>query len=480
MLQWTTQVRARRVELFGIDLRALAALRIVLALLLLVDIVSRSFLLAANYTDSGAHPRAAALEYYATRELPSLYMYGGSTLYVAALFTLAGAAALALALGWRTRLATLASWLLADSLVARHDLVTDGGDYLLCVLLFWGVFAPLGARWSLDARRSSASVSSPACTPATAALLLQVGCVFLVTGITKSGPEWLDGTAIQYALDRRWWVRPFGEWVLAHPPVAHLLTPAVRWYEILGALALFVPIYTAPLRCLAVLGFWGLLAGLGLGLRLNLFPFITGASLLVFLPAFVWDRLEARFPRLRANTTAAAPRLHPARWLVHAAVLLLLGIAMWLAAAQVSHALAPPRALARIGRFLHLRQGWLMYAPSPRHIDIELEHRGQLADRSLLRLDDAEGGPSWRTVRAAWTDYRFQYYLQKLVNPQWEGSAAAYARWLCRQWNADHAGDDRLESITVSAVARPITLPGEPERTRTSRRLAAADCGPER
>jgi hypothetical protein len=154
------------------------------------------------------------------------------------------------------------------------------------------------------------------CTPASAALLLQVGCVFLVTGITKSGPEWHDGTAIQYALDRQWWVRPLGAFVLAHPALAQLLTPAVRWYEILGALALFVPFYTAPVRCLVVLGFSGLLGGLGLGLRLNLFPWITGSGLLLFLPTALWDRLERRLPWLRAGPSAA-PRPEPAaRWLV--------------------------------------------------------------------------------------------------------------------------------------------------------------------
>lgn len=483
MTRLRSLLHTRLVTWFAIDLRALAAFRIALAVLVGIDIVSRSFLLTANYTDAGAHPRSAALTHYAVGDLPSLYMLGGSTLWAGALFVAAGAAALALGLGWQTRAATFASWILADSLHARHDLLTDGGDHLLRCLLFWSVFAPLGARWSLDARRRGPPAGAFAYSPASAALLLQMGCVFLVTGVTKSGPEWFDGTAILYALDREWWIQPFGAWVLAHPALAQLLTPAVRWYEILGALALFAPVATGSVRCFAVLGFWGLLAGLGLGLRLNLFPWITGAGLLLFLPAAVWDRLERGLPRrLRpraAGTPGALVRARsPARWLLDGAVVALLAIILWMAAGQVNAALRPPHVLGRVGGYLHLWQSWLMYAPSPRHIDFTLEHRGRFQSRALVKLDDAEGGNGWRVVHRAWRDYRFQYYLQKLLLPHWQPAADAYARWLCRQWNVDRSPDEQLESVTVTAVVRPIALPGEEPANLMRRTLSSAACRP--
>jgi hypothetical protein len=283
MGRFRSSLRTRASALFGIDLRSLASFRIAVALLLLIDIASRLRLLSANYTDMGAHPRSAALSYYAVDQLPSLYMLGGSTRFALALLLVAGVAAVSLGIGWRTRIATAVSWLLLDSLHSRHALLTDGGDHLLRCLLFWSMFLPLGARWSLDARRLGPPASPFVASPASAALLLQVGCVFLVTGLTKTGPEWMDGTAIQYAINRKWWILPFGEWLLAHPTLPRLLTPAVRYYEILGALALFVPFYTVPIRLCAMLGFWGLLAGLGLGIRLNLFPWIA-TGVLVFLP----------------------------------------------------------------------------------------------------------------------------------------------------------------------------------------------------
>src|SRR5262245_31126501 len=126
-------------RLLGIDLRSLALFRISLGVILLVDLASRAGLLAANYTDGGAHPRAAMASYFVPGTLPSFHLAVGSLRAQALLFALAGVAAVLLALGWRTRLATVVSWLLLDSLHIRNPLVLDGGDHLLRFLLMWSI-----------------------------------------------------------------------------------------------------------------------------------------------------------------------------------------------------------------------------------------------------------------------------------------------------------------------------------------------------
>lgn len=67
------------------------------------------------------------------------------------LFALAAACAVALLVGWRTRLAALGCWLLLSSLQVRQPLIYIGGDSILRLLLFWGLFLPLSARLSLNA-----------------------------------------------------------------------------------------------------------------------------------------------------------------------------------------------------------------------------------------------------------------------------------------------------------------------------------------
>ena len=49
--------RQKLTEIFGADLRSLAALRIVLALTVLFDLASRATNLAVHYSDGGIFPR---------------------------------------------------------------------------------------------------------------------------------------------------------------------------------------------------------------------------------------------------------------------------------------------------------------------------------------------------------------------------------------------------------------------------------------
>src|SRR5262245_27571930 len=183
-------------RLFGVDVRSLAVLRISLGLILLFDLATRARLLTTNYTDAGVHPRAITDSYTAAGGLPSLHMLIGSTRAEAALFAVAAVAAAMLLVGWQTRLATLVSWLLLTSLHQRNQMVLDGGDHLLRFLLFWSIFLPLGAWAALDARRRGPPHRALVVSPASAALLLQVAGMFLLTGLLKTGPEWSDGTAI--------------------------------------------------------------------------------------------------------------------------------------------------------------------------------------------------------------------------------------------------------------------------------------------
>jgi hypothetical protein len=481
MFRDAAKLRERVRLLLGIDLRSLALFRITCGLLLLVDLAGRARMLEANYTDFGAHPRAAALLYHQPGLLPSLHLMTGSVRAEAALFAVAAVVALLLLVGWRTRIATVVSWLLLGSLHARNELVLDGGDHLLRHLLFWSMFLPLGARWSLDARRRGAPPARRVVfTPASAALLLQVASVFLVTGLAKTGPEWTtDGTAIRYAIDRRWWTLPFGEWLLAHPWFPELLTPLVRWWEILGPLPLFSPFWTTALRLLGIAGFWGLLGGLGFGLRLNLFPFITGSGLLLFLPPAVWDALGRRIALLRREEDAAPleGRRPGASALGHGAILaLLLLLVVWMNARTLDDALAPPPALGRIAKALGIEQGWKMYAPSPKRVDVWFEHRGRLANGAPVDLDRATGGAGWEQVQRAWSDYRFQYQLQKLAAPKLEPSLVAYAEWLCRRWNQDRTGGTRLEHVSVTPVVQPIAIRDEPEQPARAEPAATLLC----
>ena len=475
-------LRRWALALFAIDLRSLALFRIALAVVLLVDLATRAPFLVTSYTDAGAHPRQVLVDYHERGTLPSLHLLSGAVEVQAALFGIAALAGALLLVGWRTQLATVVCWLLLDSLHERNRLVLLGADPWLRFLLFWSMFLPLGARASLDALRRPPAPRRHVCSVASAALLLQTGCVFWITGMLKTGPAWTsDGTAIYYALNRSWQVRPFGEWLLAHPPLTEWLTPAVLWFERLGPWLLFVPLATAPLRLLTIPAFWALLAGLGLGLRLHLFPWVGAIAMLPFLPALAWDALGRRDAAPYVGGAAeAGPTGATGARLGHAGVQLVVGglllLMLWSNAGSVAKRLAPPPALERVTAFLHLRQAWTMYAPAPKPIDAWLAHRGRLRNGNTIDLDRAHGGAGWAAVEAAWPDYRFQAAIQKMAGLQRQKALDAYAAWLCRRWNQDARGGGRLDWVGVDGMFRHVPRPGEPGRAPEVRPLAGVPC----
>src|SRR5262249_18408003 len=69
-----------------------------------------------------------------------LYHLVGSATGVVVLGTISLLSAVALAFGFQTRLATIASWVLLVSLQNRNPFVYHSGDELLRLLLFWGCF----------------------------------------------------------------------------------------------------------------------------------------------------------------------------------------------------------------------------------------------------------------------------------------------------------------------------------------------------
>ena len=96
-------------ELFGFDLRSLAAFRIGLALIILADLIIRSRDIKAHYTDFGVLPRTALIDGILNPWYWSVHLISGQPLVQTLLFLFAGLVAFALLVGYRTRLAVIAS-----------------------------------------------------------------------------------------------------------------------------------------------------------------------------------------------------------------------------------------------------------------------------------------------------------------------------------------------------------------------------------
>ena len=287
------RIRAR----FTVDTRALAAYRIALASLVLLDLLRRSRHLELFYTDRGVYPRAAYEATYTQYNGVSLHALSGDLWFQQLLFVVAAVVAVVFLLGYRTRLAGAVSFLLLLSLHARNPAVLNGGDGLFRILLVLSLLVPLGERWSVDALRRG-EAREQVCTFGTAAVLLQPVVVFTANAILKhDGEHWYAGEALEIALLNDSMRFHLGNVIVDYP--ALMTTLNYTWVTLLAGSALFLLGTVGRSRALAALGYLGVFFGMSTAMAVGLFPFLLMASVLPFLTAPFWETLG---------------RLAPARW----------------------------------------------------------------------------------------------------------------------------------------------------------------------
>ena len=381
-------------ELVGVDLRSLALLRIGVGTLGIVDLVQRAADLRAHYTDFGILP-AALLSGYSIQSQWTLHgLVSGSAVAVAALFVLHGACYAALALGWRTRLAGLAAWLLLCSLQWRNPPLHHGGDVMLRLLLFFGLLLPWNARLSLDARagRAPRFASDLYTSAGSLALLLQICAVYGFAVLHRTGSEWWTGEALHYALHYDLFATRAAARLRELPWLLPPLTLFTVWMEGLGPLLAFSPVWRGPLRSFAVLAFVGLHLGIWVLFSLGLFPWVFMVAWLVFLPAWFWERLPAALQ----PGPLAQPRpgersffgLRPAGQALAGFLIAYVYLCNWNTLTDRFETRRLSDAWTEPARWLFIDQRWGLFAPNPPHQDGWYAERGELASGERVNLLD--------------------------------------------------------------------------------------------
>jgi hypothetical protein len=279
-------------EFFSLDVRSLAVFRIGLGLCLISDWLDRVPDLRAHYSDAGIVPRAAL-----TDPGPiTIHFFSGEPWFQGLLVAVALVFAVALLVGYRTPLACLLSWFMLLSVHARGPELMQGGDNLLRLLLFWGIFLPLGASYALDAAEPEQRPPGPrVLTVGSVALILQIVQVYLFASAHKWAPEWRDqGTAVYHALQIDYFTTRTGRFLLNYPQALRWLSYSTVYLEALGPVLLFLPFSPALMRLIAIGSFLLFHAGLAITIELGNFPWVCGVAWLALLPTAFWDRIVAK------------------------------------------------------------------------------------------------------------------------------------------------------------------------------------------
>lgn len=492
------RVRDSLEERFGIDARALAAFRIALGLILLVDILHRSRYLVAFYTDDGVLPRALLFEQYPTTTY-SIHALSGEPWVQALLFGCGAAVAVALFVGYRTRTATAVSLVLLVSMQYRNPFLLNGGDRLLHELVFLAVFLPLGTRWSIDAlvdaddadgdgRKSDPGVGSDGdpmiVTPATAAMLGSIVVVFVSNALRKAeGDTWHSGEALHYALRQDHMTVLLGNHAVNSPLFLEVGTYV--WTGLVTGAPLLL-LLTGRLRTAYAITFIAAVTGMALSMAVGLFPAVLAGAFLLFLPPPVWDALEsggaaavdrvgvleriatafrALTGRLRRPRTLGSLWPEPIRrrkrqcWSV-IVTCLLLGVVLWSVALL---GLADP--FEPIDSVEPEDHQWEMFAPDPSTsygwyvVEAEVDGGENL---DVLRGTELRTDPPPDAAETL-PDFRWRKYLNSLSDS--DERADRFAAHMCE--TASARTDAPVRSVTVTYTDQPIALEGEPKAPTT-------------
>jgi hypothetical protein len=497
--------RLRRV--LSLDLRSLALFRIAFGTYLVLNLATRLPYLTDFYTDSGIVPREAIIRLWPKPWVVSLNYLSGEAWVQLVLFLLAVVLACGLAVGYRTRLCTVGSWLLFCSIHVRNPTVNYYADLVIIALLFWAMFVPLNGRWSLDAilhpeqeplRVSHSSWGSQA-------LMLQVAFIYWFSAALKWDTSWRgEGSAIYYALSLDFSVRPLGHWLLGFPRLLRVLTRGTVWFEFVGPALAFSPVWTEPIRLLVVAAFIGFHLALALAMHLVWFSAICSIAWLIFLPAMFWDGLLRRWGRalapIRIRVARMAYRLSRSReegpeWVRRtlsvpaprerlgiAADIIVLAFLLLVFAKNVSNHPsmnfrfpAGPRAVLSL---VQLDQKWSMFAPYPYVDDGWFVMDGTLA--SGRHVDPWRGGEPADTrpadVAATYRDERWRAYLLRLSLGEFKDFREYFGRYLCRSWNDGHPHRERLDSVDVRFMLERTPPPGQPMSPPAREPITSSRC----
>lgn len=201
--------------------------------------------------------------------------------------------ALAMMVGWHSRLASIVVCVLILSFQHRNPSAFNSGDVLIRIEALFLALAPSGAALSLDQRRRTGAFCSAQVRAPWAIRLLQIQLSVLYLASVRwklSGAAWSEGTAVSYALRLKdMLIAPVPQWFIENPMLINIAT----WAALATELSLGVLVWNRRLRP------WVLLAGVGMHASILLtmgVGFFTPAVFVLYL-AFVSPDAIRDLPR---------------------------------------------------------------------------------------------------------------------------------------------------------------------------------------
>lgn len=465
-----------------LDLRALALMRIGAGIVLIADLLVRASDLVAHYTNQGVLPLEALFRYAWNQYYFSVYTTSSNWQWQVALFLLNIACAACLLVGYRTRLFTFLCWLFILSLHNRNPLIQQGGDDLLRLILFWGMFLPWGFRYSMDSLqfKPSSPVSNNYLSLAGFAFVCQIFYIYFFTALLKSSPEWTsEYTALYYALSLDHIVTPFGKWLYQFGGLLKLLTAVSYYTELVIPFLLFIPFYNRYFRLAFIILIFSFHMGINLSLYVGLFPWISTVSLVGIIPNLAddygrvskkiwvyienyrsrWQSLQVRFLSRRVPVKIVyAPK---ESILTTAVILFFLIYTFTWNLGSIGKSVYGYSSLHWVAHLLRIDQYWGMFAPAVFKDDGWFILAGKTKDAQEIDIKKNGGEVSYQkpeVIADFFKNDRWRKYHENILFVRNSHYRLYYCSYLLNKWNEQQGPEKKLARLSIIYM-KEVNLP---------------------
>jgi len=437
-----------------LDQRSLNLFRIGLGLFIIFDLIFRSCDLGSLYTGLGVYPPGFANKYAGPFGW-SFYFLNDSLAFAILLFVLQGITAIALIIGWKSKLFLALSLIFTISLHAANPLILGGGDDLIRLLMFWALFLPIGPKVSEEKKVAS---------PASAGIILQLLLVYWSALILRAGaPEWWGNfNALYYMLSLDELVTPIGKYLLNFPSLLKAGTLFFHLFEIFGTFLILSPIATGKIRMILVPIFiFFHLVLIQMTLYAGVFPYAITIAWLIMLPAEFWQTAFGKKIEKQIFKKGKTPK--PSKFLFYLPVFFM----VWAIGLNAIPNLQGPIKLA--ANSIGLWQKWRLFAPTVLKTDGWFIIEGNLKGEKEVNLYGKKPIPLTfekpENLKLTHPSMRWLKYMREtFIKKNFPYLKDRLLDFYCQKYNAGPKNIEKTDFATLIFMWEQTPPPGSPTK----------------
>jgi hypothetical protein len=456
-------------------------MRIAVGIVLLIDLCIRSLSIKAFFTDAGVLPITILKQYNWYPTYFSLHAISGELWWQIILFLLNAFFICLLIFGYRAKVVTIICWIFLTSMQNRNPFILQGGDDLLRLLLFWGIFLPWGERYSI-AKNSIYKTSY--FNLANIGYLLLPCSVFFFSALLKTSSEWRsEFTALYYALSLDQIRLPLGTFIYQFPNLLTVLTPIVFYIELIAPLLIIIPLVSKKARLVGIISITLLFVGIACTLYVGLFYIIGIVSLIGLLPATVINWFELHFYKNKTQFIKplqhgifAFKKIKMISVIKNYFIIVVISICLTINFTNLKNCpyqLSP--IILQLSKTLKLEQNWGMFSPYILKDDGWFVYSGFNKQKKLIDIKHKKDWVSYKKpfpVVAEFESDRWRKFQENYIFNNNNYMRPFYCNYLIKEWNTKYP-KKHITDLTIFFM-KEKSLPNY--KTEPIKQIAVCNC----